>query len=144
MIRSFLIALLFICSPVIAGELTSFGAIIQEVNVGNSITVVVHDSLCKMDDPNEHKIPASTMVIKPSGLLFTDHLLSFDASKFSAMKFPSAVNGLLQRGTFVLDSAGQVNIVIAFFDAETNNKIPQWNDVKIQCQLGEGVNVYQG
>lgn len=144
MFKKVLFVLLFICSPVFAGELTTFEAITQALDVGKEINVVVHDTLCKMDDPNEYKIPASTMVIKPSALLFTDNLLSFDSVKFASSKLPYANNGLLQRGTFVLTTTGQVNILIAFFDAETNKKIPQWNDVKIQCQLGEGVKVYQG
>jgi hypothetical protein len=142
--KKIVIVLLFICSPVFAGELATFEAITQDLDVGNEIKVVVHGALCTMDDPNESKIPVSTMVIKPSALLFTDNLLSFDVTKFASRKYPFANNGLLQRGTFLLNSSGQVNIVIAFFDAETNKKIPQWNDVKIQCQLGVGVKVYQG
>lgn len=144
MFKKAVLGLLCLCSPVFAGELTNFGSIIQELDVGREIRVVIHDSLCKMNDPNEYKIPASTMVVKPSALLFTDNLISFDATKFAGSRLPYATNGLLQRGVFALYSNGQVNITIAFFDAETNKKSTHWNDVKIECQLGDGVKVYQG
>lgn len=144
MFKKVALSLVFLCSPVFAGELTGFEAITQDLKVGKEIRVVVQDLLCKMTDPNEYKIPPSTAVIKPSFLLFRDTILSFDVTKFANNQLPYAKNGLLERATFTLNNTGEVNIVIAFFDAVTNKKIPQWNDVTIQCQLGEGVKVYQG
>ena len=136
--------LLFICTPLFAGvELSSFKSITQELDIGNEVVIVVHNAQCIMDDPNTHKIPASTMFIKPAALLFTESKLVFDVVKFSAGGYPLPENGIIQRGTFLLNSDGQVNIIIASFDAVTNQKSPQMKDVKIQCQLGDGVKVYQ-
>ena len=143
MIKKALVSLLFISSPLFAQELTSFKAITEDLAVGKEIVVVVHDKLCKIDDPNEYKIPISTMIIKPEISLFTDNLFSFDAAKFAGNPYPSFPNGIMQRGSFRMDNNGQLNIVIAFFDAESNQKNSAWKDVKIQCQLSEGVRVYQ-
>lgn len=143
MIRKILASLLFTCPALFAGELTTFKAITEDLAVGKEIIVVVRDAFCKMEDPNERKIPISTMVFKPATLLFTDSLFSFDAVKFAGNTYPAFPNGVLQRGSFRMDNNGNVNMVVAFFDAETNKKNDAWKDVKINCQLGNGVKVFQ-
>lgn len=140
--KKWLLALLTLSSPLFAGELASFKAITEHLENGNEIVVVVHDALCKMYDPNEYKIPVSTMVTKPTALLFTENLLGFDGVKFTSAH-PSFPRGALQRASFVLHDSGDVNISIAFYDVESNKKSSSVEDVKIRCRLGEGVNVYQ-
>jgi len=130
-------------TPIFAGTLNTFKEITDNLETGKEISVVVRDTRCKMYDPNTPKIPASTMVIKPNAVVFTENLLSFDGVKFSVSHhYPSLPNGILQRASFMMTEFGQVNIVIAFFDAESNKKSPEVKDVRIQCQLGEGVTVY--
>lgn len=130
-------------SLLFAGNLTTFHDITGHLDAGKEITVVVRDKLCKMIDPNTPGIPVSTMVIKPDSVIFTENLLGFDGVKFSAAHYyPAFPNGILQRASLAMHESGQVNILIAFFDAETNRKSPEVKDVRIQCQLGDGVSVY--
>lgn len=141
--KTLLCCYLLMSTPLFAGTLNTFKEITDNLETGKEISVVVRDARCKMYDPNTPKIPVSTMVIKPNAVIFTENLLGFDGVKFSGTHYyPSFPNGVLQRASFMMTEFGQVNIVIAFFDAESNKKSPEVKDVRIQCQLGEGVTVY--
>lgn len=139
-----LLILWSLSSPLFAGDFTSFHELTEYLATGKDISVVVHDNLCQMIDTNTPKIPSSTMVMQPNSIVFTEHLLGFDGVKFSAANYyPAFPNGILQRASFGMNDRGQASITIAFFDAETNKKSPEVKDVKILCQLGEGVIFYK-
>ena len=126
-----------------AQELTSFESITHELKQGRGISAVIDDNLCEMHDNNEFKIPPSTMVIRPETVLFKEDLIAFDGVKFAHGRPPLPAAGLLQRGSVILDTEGKVTLVIVFYDAASNQKIPGFDNVTINCQLGEGMKVFQ-
>lgn len=145
MIRKSLCAGLLCCNslPVFAQELTSFTELTQALSEGNEVSVVVKSPLCNINDPNRPQIPKSTMVHRVQTALFTDQLLSFDSEKFTFAKPPYFTENLNQRAVLLLNSEGDMNIRIDFFDAETHKKVPYLKEVNIQCKLGEGAKFYQ-
>ena len=127
-----------------AQELTSFESITHELKQGKGISAVIDDNLCEMHDSNAFKIPPSTMVIRPETVLFKEDLIAFDGVKFAhGSRPPLPTAGLLQRGSVILDTEGKMTLVIAFYDAASNQKIPGFDNVTINCQLGEGMKVFQ-
>lgn len=123
-----------------AQNLTSFADITQQLSNGNDISLTVDLTACKVNDPNEVKMPLSKWFIRPDAALFTDTLVSIGEEKYAHGRPPLPDSGLLQRASMLIDNKGNVQIVVSFFDAETNKK---WmNAVNIQCQLNNGVRVF--
>jgi VirK protein len=146
MLKKLLVAsLVFISTSISAHELASFQDITGRLSLGKAIRVVINTNHCDVSDPNEYKIPKQTMVTKPASVIFTENLLSFDGSKFTlgSGNAPVPPSGLMQRGSFLMDIAGNLNLTIAFYDGETNHKSSQFKDVQIQCHLGEGLRIFK-
>lgn len=125
---------------VYAQALINFTDITQQLSNGNSISLTVDLATCKVDDPNEIKIPLSKWFVKSNSAVYSDSMVSIDAVKYASGRSPLPASGLLQRGSIWINNNGNVQIVISFFDAETSKK---WiKDVNVQCRLNEGVRVF--
>jgi hypothetical protein len=128
------------CGIVSAQSLTTFTDITQQLANGNDISLTIDLSTCKVDDPNQIKMPLSKWFVKPDAALFTDTIVSIGGEKYAHGRPPLPENGLLQRASLLIDNKGTVQVVVSFFDAETNKK---WmKDVNAQCQLNNGVRVF--
>ena len=131
---------LSLCKLAFAQNLSNFTDITEQLSNGNDISLTVNLAACKVDDPNQNKIPMSKWFIKPTVALFTDTAVSIGDEMYAHGRPPFPENGLLQRASMLIDNKGNVQIVVSFFDAENNKK---WmKDVTIQCQLNDGVHVF--
>ena len=136
------LGLVCISSSLYAHELSSFDEITQVLKQGQDIKVIIDTNQCNVNDPNQYKIPRQTIVTKPTTVIFTDDLVSFAGTKYTHGRAPLPSSGFLQRGSFLLNKAGDLSSVIAFFNAETNRKSDDWKDISISCHLGDGLKIY--
>ena len=143
MFKRCIIALSLVCPPLFAHELTSFDAISKHLNEGKEIVSVLTTSKCEIDDPNPLKLPHNNITLTPSAVLFSDSLIAFDSVKFAHGHPPLPSNGLIQRGSFVLNNEGNATLTVVFFDASTNQKVSGLDDVKFLCQLGDGLHIFK-
>jgi len=131
-----------ISSPLFANELTSFDAIVAALSSGKQVSAVLHAKQCKVTDPNEIKFLPSSGFVRIDSALFTEDKLGFDVTKYARAIPTIAPNGLMQRASFILEKNGQLNGVIASFDAVTNVKPANRKDVTVDCKLGDSVHFY--
>lgn len=141
--KGLLIGLLAVATPIFAKELTSFDAIINALSSGKQVTVVMQTDKCKITDPNQMKLPPSTVFHRIDTAIFTDDKMSFDGTKYSRGLPGFGTNGLIQRASFILDKTGHLNGVIATYDAVTNAKPDYRKDIGVDCHLGENARFYQ-
>lgn len=139
-----MLGLMLVCRPLCAEQLASFAAITEYLNLGNSITAVMHTQQCVIKNPNGYEIKPTHSLIKPSFVLYTEKVIAFDANKFAAGPPSAPQNRIKQRMSFNLDPKGEMKMIVGFFDGETNKKVPDIKDITVNCQLGEGFVVYEG
>ncbi|KTD57742.1 hypothetical protein [Legionella shakespearei] len=132
--------LVFFSQILNAQVLPSFDKITQHLSKGNKASLLIDLTQCSIDDPNEIKIHVAKWQINPQVITFNDELISVDGSKYAHGRAPLTAAGVMQRGTILVDRQGNAQIVLAFFDIETNKKI--MNNVNITCHLNEGLKFF--
>lgn len=140
--KSVLLVLFLLNISLFATELSSYEALAQNFEAGQGITVVIKNKYCEIYDQNPVKIPLSIIVTTPDVVVMDENLLAFDTKLFAHGRPPLPKGGLLQRASFYLTKYGDIRLMISFFDGETNIRSDSFDDVMIECQLGEGVHIY--
>src|SRR5579871_6541538 len=132
MLKRVLLLGIALTSPALfANELASYDAITDALSFGNTVVAVVNMRKCTVIDPNETKTPITTAVVRPETTLYTHNKLTFDAAQYGRAIPNIAPNGIMQRASIILEKNGAYNVDLAFFDAVTNNKLPNMQDVTI-------------
>lgn len=144
MLKKILSAGLFLAAPALfAQELTSFDEINNALHSAQHVSAVVYSKRCKISDPNEFKFPISDALVRLDSALMLEDKIGFDAVKYARAIPTIAPNGLIQRVSLILGKDGNLNGIIASFDAVTHVKPLTRKDITIDCKLGDGVRFYQ-
>ena len=144
MLRRCIFGLMLVCPPLFAQELTSFKAITQDLTVGKEIVVVANLHHCTIDNPNTFDFPRNTIRLKPPVAVFNASSLTFDGHKFVKGLPSLPENGIVEHISVNINAQGHMEGILVIADAESNKKISGLDDIKFQCELGDGVHVYQG